>query len=85
MVKWWDDTIDEIRTYNLRYKYENNGWNFVTLKNIYQHISLNEKRAAQNILNPLSGRYICQIQSQCDFGESKYSEEIGVNKKEEVS
>ena len=68
------------------YKHENDGnWRDVVLKNVCKNDISNEYRVEYNVPNAQAGRYVCQIQSTCEFGVSEMSEEIFVYKEEEVS
>lgn len=68
------------------YKHENDA-NFcdAVLKNVCKNDNSPEYRAEYTIPKIQPGKYICQIQSKCDFGVSEMSREIFVNKNEEVN
>ena len=68
------------------YRHENdkNGQT-VVLNNAFNNGSSVDYRVEYTIPIVKPGRYICQMQSKCDFGVSEMSNEISVWKNEEVS
>ena len=85
ILKWKDDSNESL-IFILFYKHEKNGnWRDVVLKNVCKNDISSEYRVEYTVPNVQAGRYICQIQSTCEFGVSEMSEEIFVYKEEEVS
>ena len=69
------------------YKHEKDeNWQDVILRNVCKNINSGEYRVEYSIPNVQPGKYICRIQSKCDFGISELSKEIFVSReKPEVS
>ena len=85
ILKWKDDSNENL-IFILFYKHENHeNWQDVVLKNVCKNDISSEYRVEYTVPNAQAGRYICQIQSKCEYGVSEMSEEIFVYKEEEVS
>ena len=72
-------------TFVLRYKQDNDQhWKNDTLRNVCKNNNLCEYRVEYTVLNAKPGRYVCQIQSKCEFGVSELSMETPICEKDEV-
>ena len=80
-----EDSPNENLSFILFYKHENDpNFRDAVLKNVYKNDNSAEYRVEYTIPNVQPGKYICQIQSKCDFGVSEMSTETFVYKNEEV-
>ena len=85
MFLQWKVNSNENLTFVLRYKEDNDEyWKNVTLRNVCKNDNSSEYRVEYAVLNAKPGKYVCQIQSKCEFGVSEMSMETSVYKEEEV-
>ena len=85
MILQWKVNSNENLTFVLKYKQDNDEhWKNVTLRNVCKNDNSCEYRVEYTVLNAKPGRYVCQIQSKCDFGVSDMSMETSVYKEDEV-
>ena len=54
------------------------------MRNVCKNDNSSEYRVEYAVLNAKPGKYVCQIQSKCEFGVSEMSMETSVYKEEEV-
>ena len=86
LLKWTDDSNENL-IFILFYKHgKDENWQDVVLKNVCKSFDSAEYRVEYTISNAKPGKYICRIQSKCDFGMSESSTATFVSREEaEVS